>query len=66
MKSSVTRRKTETKILTGFRLLPELKTLATEAAIQENRSFSNYLENLIRMDLESRGLLESRKPQTRK
>ena len=66
MKSSVTRRKTETKILTGFRLLPELKTLATEAAIQENRSFSNYLENLIRMDLESRGILESRKPQTRK
>ena len=66
MKSSVTRRKTETKILTGFRLLPELKTLATEAAIQENRSFSNYLENLIRMDLESRGLVESRKPQTRK
>ena len=66
MKSSVTRRKTETKILTGFRLHPELKTLATEAAIQENRSFSNYLENLIRMDLESRGILESRKPQTRK
>jgi hypothetical protein len=66
VKSSVTRRKTETKILTGFRLQPELKTLAMEAAIQENRSFSNYLENLIRMDLESRGLLESRKPQTRK
>ena len=61
MKSSVTRRKTETKILTGFRLHPELKSLATEAAIQENRSFSNYLENLIRMDLESRGILESRK-----
>ena len=66
MKSSVIRRKTETKILTGFRLHPELKTLATEAAVQENRSFSNYLENLIRMDLESRGLLKSRKTQDRK
>ena len=61
MKSPATRRKTETKILTGFRLHPELKSLATEAALEENRSFSNYLENLIRMDLESRGMLESRK-----
>jgi hypothetical protein len=58
---SASRRKPETKILTGFRLHPEIKSLAAEAALQENRSFSNYLENLIRKDLESRGILERRK-----
>jgi len=31
--------------------------MATEAAEQDNRSFSNYLENLIRKDVESRNLL---------
>ena len=46
-----------TKILTGFRLDPRLKVLAVEAAGQENRSLSNYIENLIRQDVEARGLL---------
>jgi predicted HicB family RNase H-like nuclease len=51
------KRKAETKILTGFRIHPEIKALAVEAATQENRSFSNYLENLIRRDIEARNLL---------
>jgi hypothetical protein len=34
-----------------------LKVLAVEAAGQENRSLSNYIENLIRKDVEARGLL---------
>jgi predicted HicB family RNase H-like nuclease len=46
-----------TKILTGFRLDPRLKVLAVQAAAQENRSLSNYIENLIRKDVEARGLL---------
>jgi len=50
-------RKRVTKILTGFRLDPRLKVLAVEAAAQENRSLSNYIENLIRRDVEARGLL---------
>lgn len=50
-------RKRVTKILTGFRLDPGLKVLAVEAAAQENRSLSNYIENLIRRDVEARGLL---------
>jgi predicted HicB family RNase H-like nuclease len=50
-------RKRVTKILTGFRLDPRLKVLAVEAAGQENRSLSNYIENLIRKDVEARGLL---------
>ena len=50
-------RKRVTKILTGFRLDPRLKALAVEAASQENRSLSNYIENLIRKDVEARGLL---------
>lgn len=54
MKKSAITRKAGTKILTGFRIHPEIKALAVEAAIQENRSFSNYLENLIRKDIESR------------
>ena len=52
-------KKRVTKILTGFRLDPRLKVLAVEAAAQENRSLSNYIENLIRQDVEARGLLVS-------
>jgi predicted HicB family RNase H-like nuclease len=51
------KRKSETKILTGFRIHPQIKEMATEAAKQDNRSFSNYLENLIKKDVESRNLL---------
>jgi predicted HicB family RNase H-like nuclease len=47
------------KILTGFRLDPGLKILAVQAAAQENRSLSNYIENLIRKDVETKGLLLS-------
>jgi predicted HicB family RNase H-like nuclease len=50
-------KKRVTKILTGFRLDPRLKILALEAATQENRSLSNYIENLIRQDVVARGLL---------
>ena len=50
-------KKRETKILTGFRLDPNLKALAVQAAIQENRSLSNYIENLIRKDVEAKGIL---------
>jgi predicted HicB family RNase H-like nuclease len=53
-------KKRVTKILTGFRLDPRLKVLAVQAAAQENRSLSNYIENLIRKDVESRGLLVPR------
>jgi predicted HicB family RNase H-like nuclease len=60
MKKAAPKRKTETKILTGFRIHPEIKALAGEAALQENRSFSNYLENLIRKDIESKSLLPKR------
>jgi len=38
---------------------PRLKVLAVQAAAQENRSLSNYIENLIRKDVEERGLLVS-------
>lgn len=61
MKKSVIKRKAETKILTGFRIHPEIKALAIEAATVENRSFSNYLENLIRKDLSSKNLLPAKK-----
>jgi len=61
VKKSVIKRKAETKILTGFRIHPEIKALAIEAATVENRSFSNYLENLIRKDLFSKNLLPARK-----
>jgi len=56
----VIKRKAETKILTGFRIHIELKELAVEAATMENRSFSNYLENLIRKDLASKNLLPAK------
>ena len=51
------KRKSETKILTAFRIHPEIKALAIEAAELDNRSFSNYLENLIRKDVEGKDLL---------
>lgn len=57
MKKSGDKRKSETKILTGFRIHPEIKALAVVAAVQENRSFSNYLENLIRIDINSKKLI---------
>lgn len=56
MKSSGAKKKPETKILTGFRIHPEIKAIAVVAAVQENRSFSNYLENLIRKDIISKNL----------
>jgi len=62
MKKTVIKRKAETKILTGFRIYPQIKALAIEAASVENRSFSNYLENLIHKDLYSRKLLPVKKP----
>jgi hypothetical protein len=62
VKKTVIKRKAETKILTGFRIHPEIKALAIEAAMVENRSFSNYLENLIIKDLTSRNLLQAKKP----
>ena len=57
MKKSGNTKKSGTKILTGFRIHPEIKALAIRAAVQENRSFSNYLENLIRMDINSKNLV---------
>ncbi len=61
MKQLAAKKKSETKILTGFRIHPEIKALAVVAAVQENRSFSNYLENLIRKDIGSKNLV-SKKP----
>jgi hypothetical protein len=61
VKKTVIKRKAETKILTGFRIHPEIKALAIEAATVENHSFSNYLENLIRKDLSSKNLLPAKK-----
>jgi hypothetical protein len=62
VKKTVIKRKAETKILTGFRIYPAVKELAIEAAAVENRSFSNYLENLIRKDLASKNLLPAKTP----
>lgn len=56
MKNLGVSKKSESKILTGFRIDPVIKALATEAASQENRSFSNYLQNLILKDIESKNL----------
>jgi predicted HicB family RNase H-like nuclease len=36
---------------------PRVKVLAVQAAAQEHRSLSNYIEFLIRKDVEARGLL---------
>lgn len=44
------------KILTGIRLTAQLKTAGQIAARKENRSFSNYMENLLLRDLIARGL----------
>ena len=57
----VAKKKSETKTLTGFRIHPEIKALAMVAAVQENRSFSNYLENLIRKDIDSKNFV-AKKP----
>ncbi|MEI6082098.1 MAG: hypothetical protein WCR44_06690 [Verrucomicrobiota bacterium] len=62
MKKTLIKRKAETKILTGFRIHPEIKAMAVEAASVENRSFSNYLENLIIQDLAGKNLLPAKKP----
>jgi predicted HicB family RNase H-like nuclease len=56
MKSVTSKKKSQSKILTGFRIHPEIKALATVAAVQENRSFSNYLENLIRKDIDAKNI----------
>ncbi len=61
MKKSAFNKKPVTKILTGFRIDPNIKELAIMAALQENRSFSNYLENLIRKDIDSKNEV-SKKP----
>jgi hypothetical protein len=50
-------KKRVTKILIGFRLDPHLRDLAVESAAHEHRSLSNYIELLIRKDVEARGLL---------
>jgi hypothetical protein len=60
MKQLAAKKKSETKILTGFRIHPEIKALAVVAAVQENRSFSNYLENLIRKDIDSKNLVSKK------
>lgn len=60
MKRSGVKKKLETKILTGFRIHPEVKALAVVAAVQENRSFSNYLENLIRQDISAKNLTQKK------
>jgi len=62
VKKIITKRKIHTKILTGFRINAEIKAKGIEAASVENRSFSNYLENLILKDLHSRNLLPAKKP----
>jgi hypothetical protein len=62
VKKTLIKRKAETKILTGFRIHPEIKAMAVEAASVENRSFSNYLENLIIQDLAGKNLLPAKKP----
>lgn len=44
------------KVLTVFKIDATLKKLATESALQENRTLSNYIVCLIRSDVERRGL----------
>ena len=43
------------KILTGFRISPQLKALAIEISRNENRTLSNYIERLIQQDMITRG-----------
>ena len=54
-------KKPNPKILTGFRLDSELKALAVQSAISENRSLSNYIESLIRKDVAARVSGKSKK-----
>lgn len=61
MKISGGNTKTVVKVLTGFRLDPQIKSLATQAASEDHRSLSNYIEHLIWCDVEERGLHESTK-----
>ena len=49
------------KSLIGIRLNIEMKTAARIAATREHRSLSNYLENVLRKDLEIQGLYPLKK-----
>ena len=44
------------KLLTGIRLDQGLKEAALIVAQRQNRSFSNYLENLVRKDVVAEGV----------
>jgi predicted HicB family RNase H-like nuclease len=46
------------KILTGIRMDPDLKSAAVIAAGRQNRSLSNYLENLVLEDVVNKGLFK--------
>ena len=48
--------KNDPKILTGIRLRSSLKDAGQRAAQKENRSFSNYMEQLLSKDLEAKSL----------
>ena len=48
--------KNDPKILTGIRLKYSLKDAGQRAAQKENRSFSNYMEQLLSKDLEAKSL----------
>jgi len=50
------RPKNDPKILTGIRLRTSLKAAGKSAAQKENRSFANYMENLLLKDLLAKGL----------
>jgi hypothetical protein len=54
------------KVLTGFRLDPRVKLLAAQAASEDHRSLSNYIEHLIWCDVEERGLHQSTKPKKKR
>ena len=61
MSKIVKTKKSNPKILTGFRLDSELKALAVQSAISENRSLSNYIESLIQKDVAARVSGKSKK-----
>jgi len=48
--------KNDPKIQTGIRLRSSLKDAGHRAAQMENRSFSNYMEQLLSKDLEAKSL----------
>ena len=48
--------KSDPKIQTGIRLRSSLKDAGHMAAQKENRSFSNYMEQLLSKDLEAKSL----------